>query len=225
MRPGSVPARPVPHFMVCEWRSPRLAADPLRRWSLAGAALAGFAPGHSCGSPGRHHGLGCRRGTGGRGSCRHRGRPSRTAPCGLRGGCCGGDGRSSTRGQHRTGRPPKFLRPASRIPSGRRSGMWCLCWAALAFPSVRSGQSKAGRCIAVAAAVLLSLTGTGSVFRKHCARAAAVALGAARCCLAGQDSWLSKIFAELGRSRCCRLHSSGRCAATRSYSWRSSPSA
>ncbi|MDQ1055199.1 hypothetical protein QE394_003127 [Arthrobacter sp. SORGH_AS 212] len=160
-------------------RSARLAADPLRRWSLAGAALAGLALATVAGLPADTTAWVAAAALAGAAAV-----GIAEAPAGLR------------RVAFEAGAVVVMAgvqRAAIFELDGRRSfgtgfpdPFWAAQWyvvlgAALAFLRYRSGQSKAGRGIAVAAAVLLSLTGAGTVFGGT----------------AGQQLWLLVLLAVL----------------------------
>ncbi len=160
-------------------RSARLSADPWRRWSLAGAALAGFALATVAGFGADTTAW-----------------VTVAALVGAVGVCIAEAPAELRRVVSEAGAVVVMAgvqRAAIFELDGRRSfgaglpdPFWVAQWyvvlgAALAFLRYRSGQPKAGRGIAVAAAVLLTLTGAGTVFGGT----------------AGQQLWLLVLLAVL----------------------------
>ncbi|WP_235423564.1 hypothetical protein [Pseudarthrobacter chlorophenolicus] len=160
-------------------RSARLAADPLRRWSLAGAALAGLILATVVGLPADATAW-----------------VAATALA-VAAGICIAEAPAELRRVVSEAGAVVVMAGVQRAAifelDGRRSfssglpdPFWAAQWyvvlgAALAFLRYRAGQPKAGRGITVAAAVLLTLTGAGTVFGGT----------------AGQQLWLLVLLAVL----------------------------
>ncbi|WP_208858416.1 hypothetical protein [Pseudarthrobacter chlorophenolicus] len=160
-------------------RSAKLAADPLRRWSLAGAALAGLALAAVAGLPADTTAwVAATALAGAAGIC------IAEAPAGLRRVVSEAGAVVVMAGVQRAA---IFELDGRRsFGSGLPDPFWAAQWyvvlgAALAFLRYRSGQPKAGRGIALSAAVLLTLTGVGTVFGGT----------------AGQQLWLLVLLAVL----------------------------